>query len=107
MLNDDGSTLDTSTTTIPQAVLQLGIDAVAAAYGWQSTVPNPEYATPVVDDTILATIPNPVTAARHMAFQWRMFTIAHVQSYSQIQLVSAQAALAASIAAMEAQVVTQ
>lgn len=105
MTHADGTVLDTSTTTMPDAVLDLGIAAVAAAYNWTETVPNPDYVTPVVDETIPQTIANPVTAARHLAYQWRLFTTDHVKYYSQKQLASAQAALDSQVAEMESQVV--
>lgn len=102
--NDDGSIADAPLATMPQAVLDMAIAAVCAAYNYQATVPNPDYVTPVVDLSIPQTLPNPLTPARFLTTMWRVFTTDHVSAYAQNQLASAQATINAQVAAMQSQV---
>lgn len=70
--NDDGSVLDSTITTMPQAVLNVGMAAMAWAYGWTSTIPNPDYIASNPDSQ--PTIANPISEVRFMTIRWRLHT---------------------------------
>lgn len=103
--NDDNTIADDTLTTMPQAVLNLAVSAVAAAYGYQANVANPEYVVPVVDESIPPTIANPITFTRFMVIKWREFTTEHVASYAAHQAVhAAKDQVAKQIAEMVSQI---
>lgn len=100
--NDAGTVLDESLTTMPQAVLDTAIAALAAAYNYKSTIDNPDFkANEPESDTNSKTIPNPMTPVRHMTVQWRLFTEDHARAYGRKQ---AEAAVAAALQSVDHQI---
>lgn len=80
--DDDGAIMDTSTTTMPQSVLETGLNAVADSYGYTENIQNPDFKSDQPEsESNPKTIPNPVNKSRFMTVQWRRFTEDHARAY--------------------------
>lgn len=105
--NDDGTVADESSTTLPQAVLDLGIAAIGAAYSYKAQVPNPAFISQEQTPGVPETITNPITPARFMTYQWNLFTQEHGRVYHKKQVEDAYASQISQVDSMIGQIVTQ
>lgn len=93
----NGEVVDTAIANLPDAALELAVDAIAAAYGYTETVPNPDFdSSQEASEANPETIPNPLGATkyRHFAYQLRMFAVDHAKAYAAKQAAEAAAAQA-------------
>lgn len=83
--------VDTAVATMPDAALQLAIEAMAQAHGWEKTIPNPDFnAGNEESEENPASISNPVSKARHFSYRLRLFAESRAAEY--VQRIAAEQA---------------
>lgn len=87
ILEHGGVVVDTAIAEMPDAAFELAVDAIAAAYGYQAEIEDP--------DNPGQMIPNPMTKWRHYAYQLRAFATDHARTYAMKRAAEAATAQAA------------